>query len=87
MLNWRFDGQPVDDVPLIRFWKLKDGTDCVLMSAGPVLELRLIDRGVAIRECRCSNIEDAREVARQWRTDYEVDHPCSPSSLESDVGN
>jgi hypothetical protein len=56
----------------VRAWELADGTRCVLVVAGPLLEVRIVRDEVIIRYAQFSAVQRALHVAELWRIECEL---------------
>jgi hypothetical protein len=67
----------------VRAWELADGTRCVLVVAGPLLEVRIVRDEVIIRHARFSAVQRALTVADLWRIECELGwEPSLPSVVD-----
>ena len=72
MLKFRDGEQRPDNDELVLFWTSPPSTRCVLVGRKNAIDLQLVRDGVVIRRTADVDPRFAREVARQWRVEYEL---------------
>src|SRR5512135_646332 len=74
------DNQPASGVrELVLLWTSSTGARCVLVGARDGMELHLTRDGMVVRRMADIDPRLVRDIARQWRLDYEMEQGDAPA--------
>jgi predicted RNA-binding Zn-ribbon protein involved in translation (DUF1610 family) len=72
MLKFHKGAEPSTERELVLLWASSTGTRCVLVGTSQAMDLHLIRDGVVIRRMAHIDARSVRDVAQQWRLEYEM---------------
>jgi len=70
----KFDDAPHTPNELVLYWTSSQATRCVLVGTSSGVDLRLVRDGVTVRCTANIDPRFAREIARQWRVEFELSY-------------
>ena len=75
MLKFHKGAETSTERELVLLWASSTGTRCVLVSTSQGMDLQLIRDGVVIRRMANIDARSVRDVAQQWRLEFELAPP------------